>query len=423
AISADLLMRLRRRAARTAIPFLTFDTTLTRGEVLAIGRFADSTDSRQSERFVVVIYDSASIDQLVFRKIAAQRSEILPTTVYAPADGEDALALRVQHRAGPLMFGNAVRLDSSTAQSEFLTMDGTLVVTASIGMRAAATTLGLAGGGTSEVPVLLLALGAVAAVLATCVLAWRSLQLARVRSDFAASVSHELRTPLTEIMLYAELVESGRTSTRSGLRDAGRLIRAEAQQLHHVVENALHLSRADRRLVRVSLQLQPLLPILRDAMAGFQLIAEQRQVTLRLDANETLRVAVDALALRHVLLNLLDNAVRYGPDGQEIVVRAMASGGGVRIEVDDAGPGVPEEDRLFIWKPFARLTRDVDRARSGSGLGLRIVRELVTQMHGTVAVETSHRQGALFVVRLAGDVASLHASPRSANGRATRAGD
>ena len=108
----------------------------------------------------------------------------------------------------------------------------------------------------------------------------------------------------------------------------------------------------------------------------------------------------DAAALRHVLLNFLDNAAKYGPSPQTVRISAARNNGTIRICVDDQGPGVPEPDRDAIWPPFARLDRDRRGARPGSGIGLSVVRDLVTRQHGHCRVESAPGGGARFVVEL-----------------------
>ncbi|MFN8573012.1 MAG: HAMP domain-containing sensor histidine kinase [Gemmatimonadaceae bacterium] len=400
-LPALLRSRVNRRAESTTIPFLTYDTAVTHGALLAIGVFHDSADHPPSRRYVALAYDSATIAQDVIARLAERTSMILPRAVFAVPNATPALALRVRRLRGAQWFDNGVTFEPTNAHEQVLTMDSTLLVSTSVLPSVAAPLLGLADDRGVGLLSSILALGIAAAVLATGLMAWRNLQLARMRSQFAASLSHELRTPLTEIMLYAELVEMGRTPS-SGLRDAGRLIRSEAQRLQHMVENALHLARADRRLVQVSPTSQPVRPILEGVAAGFQLIAEQKGVRIAVQGAPSLCGQLDAYALRQVLLNLLDNAVRYGPDDQCVALRVAEDVGNaqVRIEVDDAGPGIPVAERGRIWQAFTRLPRDVQRARSGTGLGLRIVHELVGLMGGSVTVETSSRGGARFVVRL-----------------------
>jgi signal transduction histidine kinase len=101
-------------------------------------------------------------------------------------------------------------------------------------------------------------------------------------------------------------------------------------------------------------------------------------------------VVADDHALRRVLLNLLDNAVKYGPQGQTVSIELRAVDHGAQLTVDDAGPGIPVADRTRVFEPFMRLDHD---AEGGSGIGLAIVRELVAAMHGTVVIEDAPSGG------------------------------
>jgi len=108
--------------------------------------------------------------------------------------------------------------------------------------------------------------------------------------------------------------------------------------------------------------------------------------------------AVDDDALRQVLLNLLDNAVKYGPEGQEVRVGVRPRSPGALVWVDDEGPGIPTGDRERIWQRFFRLDAHRESAIAGTGIGLTVVRDLVAQHGGRSWVETGERGGARFVV-------------------------
>lgn len=100
-----------------------------------------------------------------------------------------------------------------------------------------------------------------------------------------------------------------------------------------------------------------------------------------------------------MVLNLLDNAMKYGPTGQDVRVSLARVGKAARITVDDDGPGIPVDDRERIWKPFHRLDRDANSAIAGSGIGLSVVRELAVR-HGGKAWTESKSQGARFIIEL-----------------------
>src|SRR5436190_1906175 len=155
----------------------------------------------------------------------------------------------------------------------------------------------------------------------------------------------------------------------------------ESRRLTHLVENLLHFSRSERQVTRLSPERAPLAPLVQEALEGFAPLAGARGVRLRSELAEGVVAPVDAEAFRQMLLNLLDNAVKYGPPGQVVTVGLAAGDQRARIWVDDQGPGIPAADRERVWDRFWRLERDRGSAVAGTGIGLAVVRELVA-LHG-----------------------------------------
>lgn len=229
----------------------------------------------------------------------------------------------------------------------------------------------------------------------------REHELARLRADFTASVSHELRTPLAQIMLFGETLTLGRTRSETERVRAAEVIVREARRLMQLVENTLQFSRAERPVVGLSPERVELAPALREVIAGFEPLAETRGVTIAADLDETSAAIVDRSALRQIVLNLLDNALKYGPRDQTITVAlSAAQSGAVRISVDDEGPGIFGRSRDDIWAPFVR-GESSDHPATGCGLGLAVVRELATRHSGKAWVETAPGgRGSRFIVEL-----------------------
>jgi signal transduction histidine kinase len=226
-------------------------------------------------------------------------------------------------------------------------------------------------------------------------------ELARLRGDFIANVSHELRTPLAQLRMFAETLLLGRVRSESERRRSLEIVDQEARRLSHLVENVLQFSRAERHTIKLRPVDEPLAIHVRAAHELFEPIVRARQVRVAMTLDETIRCPVDPGALRQILLNLLDNAVKYGPVGQEVRIALARSPDGrfARIVVEDEGPGIPRERRERVWEPFYRLDRDADSAVAGSGIGLSVVRELATKLGGSARIEDS-RVGARLVVEL-----------------------
>jgi signal transduction histidine kinase len=179
------------------------------------------------------------------------------------------------------------------------------------------------------------------------------------------------------------------------------IVDQEARRLSHLVENILQFSRAERHAIKLAPTDTPLAPQISAALEAFDPIARARQVRVVTSLDEGLRGIVDAGALRQILLNLLDNAVKYGPLGQEVrvLLEPSVTRRHARIIVEDQGPGIPPERRDKVWEPFYRLDRDAQSAVAGSGIGLSVVRELARRHGGDATIEDSAR-GARFVVVL-----------------------
>ncbi|HEU5261311.1 MAG TPA: HAMP domain-containing sensor histidine kinase [Gemmatimonadales bacterium] len=252
----------------------------------------------------------------------------------------------------------------------------------------------------SRLPLLLGVLTLTAGLIVTALVQLRrEYELARLRADFVSGVSHELRTPLAQIRMFSETLLLGRVRSEDERRRSLEIVDQEARRLTHLVENLLHFSRSERQVTRLSPAPARLAPLVREAVEGFAPLATARGVTLRVEAGEEVVASVDADALRQMLLNLLDNAVKYGPPGQLVTVGVVATPTCARIWVDDEGPGIPPADRERVWDRFWRLERDRGSAIAGTGIGLAVVRELVA-LHGGRAWVEDAPSGARFVIEL-----------------------
>jgi signal transduction histidine kinase len=228
----------------------------------------------------------------------------------------------------------------------------------------------------------------------------REYELARLRADFVSGVSHELRTPLAQIRMFSETLLLGRIRSEEERERSLEIIDQESRRLTHLVENLLHFSRSERRLTHLSPSLAPLAPLVSEAAEGFAPLAAARGVALHTDLTDGVVAPVDADALRQMLLNLLDNAVKYGPPGQTVTLGLTVTEGRARICVDDQGPGIPAADRERIWDRFWRLERDRGSAVAGTGIGLSVVRELVALHGGRAWAEDAPQSGGRFVIEL-----------------------
>jgi len=241
----------------------------------------------------------------------------------------------------------------------------------------------------------------------------REQAFSRQRSTFTSAVSHEMRTPLAQILLFGETLQLGRTRTDADRALATGAIVQEARRLMRLVDNVLRFTRLEQGPAALRQEAVAVDALVRETSRQFAPLAETSGATLEVIAPHGVEALADADALRQVLLNLLDNAVKYGPPSQRVVTRVERVADAILVSVQDEGPGIPITDRERIWRPFERASHPL-LSRSGSGLGLTIVRELVGAMGGRVTCETAHADGtgARFIVRL--PVATPYALSRSA---------
>lgn len=245
----------------------------------------------------------------------------------------------------------------------------------------------------------LLALSAILVMTALLQLR-REYQLMATRSTFVANVSHELRTPLSQILIFTELLKLNRLRSDAERARALDIIDQETRRLIRLVENVLQFSRAGAPKPRAHAEALPLNLTVRETVDAFRPLAAARGVTLHEQIPPDTSVRADRSGLKQILLNLLDNAVKYGPRDQIVRIEARSVDGRTRIAVDDQGPGIPADERERIWEGHYRLRRDTGTAVTGSGLGLAVVHALAREMRGSVWVEETETGGARFVVDL-----------------------
>jgi len=352
---------------------------------------------------------------------------LLPSSVTGGAANDSLLVLTVTDGAGREWFRSApdTAPGATSPYAGEVALEGAgmpLVVRAAL--RATAPEQLLVGRppGT-RLPVLLglLALTAALAVVASKQLR-REHDLARLRADFTSSVSHELRTPLAQILLFGETLKLGRLRSDDDRQLAVDTIVHEARRLMHMVDNVLHFARTSEGRMQLEPAPTELGPLVESIVATFAPLAEERGSCVVTEIRDSVTAFVDAGALRQVALNLLDNALKFGPRGQTVRLIVERAGERARIVVEDAGPGIPLVDRQRIWTPYVRLRRGRNAANEGSGIGLAVVREL-TELHGgDVRVDDAPGGGARFVVELPTADAAITAelSIRSAGVRRDR---
>lgn len=357
-------------------------------------------DSLGGTRVMAFVGPEATLEELFATWFRDQ--QLLPDPIGGELANDSLLHVTVTATDGRVVFRSPVEYPTTLGASDVLParfggMDVEVAVRPD-----QASQLIIGGLPSSRLPLLatllVLALGLGGAAL---VQLRREARFQRLRDDFVSGVSHELRTPLAQIRMFAELQDLGKLSSPEDRRRANAVIHREARRLSHLVENILQFSRLRHRegpaMPKEDLDLADALGEGVDAMRS---LLHDRSMSLTVRSEPGLRVRANRDSLTRIVVNLLDNAAKYGPEGQEVMVDVERVDGTARIAVADRGPGVPPADRRRIWRPYRRLERHVKARLPGTGIGLSVVAELARTHGGRAWVEDAEGGGARFVVEL-----------------------
>ncbi|HIE12495.1 MAG TPA: PAS domain-containing protein [Desulfotomaculum sp.] len=225
-------------------------------------------------------------------------------------------------------------------------------------------------------------------------------RLEQIRTEFVANVSHELRTPLTAIRGFVETLRAGAVDDSAKAKEFLEIIELETRRLEKLIEDLLSLSRLEDRRAAFVRQQVSIGDVVARILPVFQKRAREQNVKLVSEVPSDLpAIVADPELLGQVFANLIDNALKFTPEG-EIRIKAAASPGWIRVDVEDTGIGISEESLPRVFERFYRVDKARSRASGGTGLGLSIVRRIVEAHGGSVSVESELGQGSRFSFHL-----------------------
>jgi signal transduction histidine kinase len=220
----------------------------------------------------------------------------------------------------------------------------------------------------------------------------------QAQRDFVANISHELRTPLTSIQGFSQAIIDGTASDPDAVRRSATVIHDEAGRMSRLVDGLLDLARLDA--VPSSLNRTPLdlAQLLNSLVEKLTLRANEKKITMKVRVDPLPTMIADTDRLSQVFTNLIENAIKYSPEGGTVVLAARSGSGEAIVSVADSGGGIPAEDLPRIFERFYRV--DKARAGKGYGLGLAITKDIVQAHGGSIRVESALGSGTRFTVRL-----------------------
>jgi two-component system phosphate regulon sensor histidine kinase PhoR len=228
-------------------------------------------------------------------------------------------------------------------------------------------------------------------------------RLERMRQDFVANASHELKTPLASIKAFAETLLDWALTDDSVNRRFLERIDEQVDRLNQLIQDMLSLARLDSSQEFFDHGPLSLGPVLEACLEGHRGRAESKNLILRYDPRELngdILVLADEEAVRQIFDNLIDNAIKYTPEGGRVDVTCSVSPTMVSVEVSDTGIGIPRDDLPRIFERFYRVDKARSRELGGTGLGLAIVKHLISSLRGEISVSSRLGAGSRFTVKI-----------------------
>lgn len=223
------------------------------------------------------------------------------------------------------------------------------------------------------------------------------------KNEFLSIASHQLRTPLS-IILWTTSIIKEKSFKMLDKNEQKMLIETEknARIMEDLIGELLDMSRMEKGTQRFKLKEVNLVDFAREIVSQFQIMAEQKKIILSIEKGSVPvgKIVTDSHSLRHIIANLIDNAIRYTEDGGKVKVRIDKDDGRNTIRVEDTGIGITKEEQAAIFKQFSRGERAKKISPDGSGLGLFLVKQLVAKLGGQISVESSPGTGSKFIVIL-----------------------
>jgi two-component system phosphate regulon sensor histidine kinase PhoR len=245
----------------------------------------------------------------------------------------------------------------------------------------------------------------------------RERKLSNLKSDFVANVSHELKTPLSLVRMFGELLQSGRVENDAKRQQYLQIIVSESERLGTLIENVLDFAKVERGKAAYQFAEGDVRDVVSRAVEACRVRAQRDDVELVLEqAPELPLAAIDERAIEIAVINLVDNALKYAPDGRRVHISTRRADRRIEVRVCDEGEGIAPDDRKRIFERFERGRGAQSQQIRGSGIGLALVKHIAEAHGGRAWCEPVEPRGTCFVisVRLTHDASRESELPREA---------
>ncbi|WP_252226976.1 sensor histidine kinase [Caldicoprobacter algeriensis] len=224
--------------------------------------------------------------------------------------------------------------------------------------------------------------------------------LDRARNEFVSNASHELKTPLSAIKVLTESLIHMDVDDPSIYREFLEDINSEIDRLNAIINDLLTLVKIDTEAEELKQEPVDLVELVHSTLKGLQILAQKKNIRLETFYDDRLIVSGDAVKLRQVVSNIVDNAIKYTPEGGRVTVEVYKGVENAVVKVSDTGIGIPAKDLPHIFDRFFRVDKARSRATGGTGLGLSIAQKIVLQHGGDIRVVSEEGKGSTFYVEL-----------------------
>jgi two-component system phosphate regulon sensor histidine kinase PhoR len=226
--------------------------------------------------------------------------------------------------------------------------------------------------------------------------------LENIRKDFVANVSHEIRTPLTAIKGFVETILYNHDHDRAETEKFLGIISKHVNRLEAITEDLLSLATIEKKDAQNELRLEnsKIKDIIETALQVVEDRAKKKSIDFDISCSDDIVAETDIPLLEQALVNLIDNAVKYSPEGEKILIWADCKEKGILIHVKDNGPGIPKKHLPRLFERFYRVDKARSRSLGGTGLGLAIVKHIIQAHGGHVTADSAPGKGSTFTIHL-----------------------